>query len=112
MKQGSDFLKKIPSITSGLNWSKDECGNVTLEMQNKGIANRIAQLILRKPKISYIHLEEFGSFIWLQIDGTRDITAIGELVREQFGEKAEPLYERLSQYIKTLEANGFIIFNI
>lgn len=111
MKTKENYLEKIPSHKQGINWSQDENSLVTLEMQNCGLANYLAQKLLKKPKVSFIHLEEFGSFIWTHIDGKRDIIAIGELVKEHFGEKAEPLYERLSQYIKTLEANSFITIN-
>ena len=107
-----NYLEKIPQHKEGLAWSQDEKGIVTLEVENKGLANSIAQKLLKKPKISYIHLEEFGSFIWNVIDGKRDIIAIGKLTRERFGEKAEPLYERLSQYIKTLESYRFVELNI
>ena len=107
-----NYLEKIPQHRAGLAWSQDDKGIVTLEVENKGLANRIAQKLLKKPKISYIHLEEFGSFIWTVIDGKRDIIAIGKLTRERFGEKAEPLYERLSQYIKTLESYRFVELNI
>ncbi len=103
-----NYLEKIPQHKEGLVWSQDDKGFVTLEVENKGLANRIAQKLLKKPKISYIHLEEFGSFIWTVIDGKRDITAIGKLTRERFGEKAEPLYERLLQYFKILEGYGFV----
>lgn len=89
----------------------DENSIVTLEIENKGVFNKIAQKLFKKPKISYIHLDEMGSFIWPYIDGKRDITEIGVMVREHFGDKAEPLYERLSQYFKTLESYGFIEFN-
>ncbi len=111
MKTKENYLEKTPLHKQGINWSQDENGLVTLEMQNRGLANFLAQKLLKKPKVSFIHLEEFGSFIWTHIDGKRDIMHIGELVKERFGEKAEPLYERLSQYIKTLEANGFITIN-
>ena len=107
---GANYLEKIPCKKEGLGWSQDEKGAIVLEVQNRGIANRIAQKLLKKPKISYIHLEEFGSFVWLAIDGKRDITAIGGLVHERFGEKAEPLYGRLAQYFKTLESYGFVTF--
>lgn len=109
-KQKDNYLEKIPYHKAGLDWSQDKNGIVTLQMENCGVMNRIAQILLKKPKISYIHLEEFGSFIWLQIDGERNITEIGRLVRSQFGKSAEPLYERLAQYIKTLNSNGFIDF--
>ncbi|MBQ7115027.1 MAG: PqqD family protein [Clostridia bacterium] len=103
-----NYLEKKPICKSGLNWSKDENGNVTLEMENKGIANRIMQKLIKKPKTSYIHLDEMGSFIWPLMDGERDILEIGKFVEEHFGEKANPLYERLSQYFKTLEKYNFI----
>ncbi len=105
-----NYLERIPLRKEGLNWSQDDDGNVTLEMENKGAFNRITQKILRKPKISYIHLDETGSFIWPLIDGEKDIIKLGELVEEHFGEKAHPLYERLSQYFRILENYGFITF--
>ena len=103
-----NYLEKKPICKNGINWSKDENGNVTLEMENKGIANRIMQKLIKKPKTSYIHLDEMGSFIWPLMDGERDILEIGKFVEEHFGEKANPLYERLSQYFKTLEKYNFI----
>lgn len=103
-----NYLEKKPICKNGLNWSRDENGNVTLEMENKGVANRIMQKLIKKPKISYIHLDEMGSFIWPLMDGERDVLEIGKFVEEHFGEKATPLYERLSQYFRTLEKYNFI----
>ncbi len=103
-----NYLERKPICRKALGWSTDENGNVTLEMENKGVANRIAQKLIKKPKISYIHLDEMGSFIWPLMDGEKDILEIGKYVEEHFGEKANPLYERLSQYFKTLEKYNFI----
>lgn len=107
-KPKENYLDRIPCRPAELNWSQDDTGAVTLDIENKGVFNRIAQKLLKKPKVSHIHLDEFGSFIWLQIDGERDLTAIGRLVGEHFGDKAEPLYERLARYFKTLESYKFI----
>ena len=106
-----NYLERKPIFKNGLNWSKDESGNVTLEMENKGVANRIMQKLIKKPKISYIHLDEMGSFIWPILDGEKDITEIGKSVREHFGEKAEPLYPRLAKYFQILDSYGFIEWN-
>ena len=103
-----NYLEKKPICKTGLNWSKDENGNVTLEMENKGVANRIMQKLIKKPKTSYIHLDEMGSFVWPLMDGEKDILEIGKFVEEHFGEKANPLYERLAQYFRTLEKYNFI----
>ncbi len=74
-----------------------------------GFTNRLAQKFLGKPKISHIVLEGMGSFIFSQIDGKRSVYEIGKLVHDRFGEEAEPLYERLSVYMKQLEELKFII---
>ncbi len=104
-----NYLEKKPK--RGIeNWTVDDSGLVTLEVENKGVFNRIAQKLFKKPKVSYIHLDEMGSFIWQKIDGESDIITIGEAVKAHFGEKAEPLYERLAKYIKMLEGYGFISF--
>ncbi len=111
MKNKQDnFLDKIPARNEKIGWSADDKGIVTLEIQNKGVFNRIFQLILKKPKITYIHLDEMGSFVWPLIDGEKDVIAIGKDVKEHFGEKANPLYERLSQFFATLESYKFVYF--
>ncbi len=108
-KNNENYLEKKP-IKANIQLSTDKKGNVTLHIENKGIMNKIAQVLFKKPKVSYIHLDEFGSFVWNNIDGEKNIIEIGEEVRAHFGEKAEPLYERLSTYIKTLEKYKFIEF--
>lgn len=102
-----NFLEFVP-LRKIERFSTDENGVITLEIENKGVFNRIAQKLLKKPKISYIHLDEMGSFVWPLIDGERNIADIGVFVKEHFGEKAEPLYERLSKYFKVLESYGFV----
>ncbi len=106
-KQNSEnFLEKKP-VRAELIFSEKE-GIVTLEIENKNFFNKIAQKFFKKPKISYIYLDEMGSFIWPLLDGERDIIEIGKLVEEKFGEKANPLYERLAEYIKRLASYGFV----
>ena len=92
-------------------WSKDEDGIVTLDIENKGFFNRLAQLLFKKPKVSHIHLDKMGSFIWPLMDGDKDIVKIGEIVKEHFGEKAEPLYERLATFFKILDSYSFVTWN-
>ena len=109
--KSKNYLDRKPIRKADINWSADDDGKVTLEIVNKGLFNKIAQALFKKPKISYVHLDEMGSFVWPVIDGEKDITAIGELVRDHFGDKAEPLYERLSKYFQILDSYGFICWN-
>lgn len=103
-----NYLERIPKRPDKFDFTVDEEGIVTLNIENKGVFNRIAQKLLKKPKVSYIHLDEMGSFIWPLMDGEKDITAIGKFVEEKFGEEANPLYERLAKYFQILDSYGFV----
>ena len=109
LKIEQNYLEMKPKRKESIRWSADESGVITLEIDNKGLMNRIAQKLFKKPKVSFVHLDEMGSFVWPLIDGETDIIRIGELVKEHFGEKAEPLYERLAKYFKILESYRFIV---
>ena len=109
-KKKENYLEKIPQRSDKLSWTTDDESLITLEIQNKGFFNRLFQIILKKPKISYIHLDEFGSFVWSIIDGEKSILDLGKDVEEKFGEESHPLYERLSKYFGILESYRFITF--
>lgn len=106
--RSDNYLDYIPVRSDKYRWEKDEGGNVTVFVENKGVFNKLAQLILKKPKVSQVHLERFGSFIFPLIDGESTVYAIGQRVSEHFGDEAQPLYPRLSQYIRMLHDYGFI----
>ena len=67
--------------------------------------------IFSQAKVTHIHLDEMGSFVWPIMDGEKDIIAIGKEVEEQFGEKANPLYERLAKFFQVLDSYHFITWN-
>ena len=104
----NNYLEKIPSRPAHIRWSTDANGIVTLDIDNTGLMNRIAQKLFKKPKVSHIHLDEMGSFVWPILDGEKNIIELGKLVEERFGDKASPLYERLAKYFKILDSYSFI----
>ena len=103
-----NLLEKIPVRSSYIEWKKDDDGIITLEIKNTGWANRLAQLFFNRPKVSYVHLDRFGSFVWEIIDDESDIYKLGKIVEAEFGEEVNPLYERLAKYMKILESYHFI----
>ncbi|MBE6688724.1 MAG: PqqD family protein [Ruminococcaceae bacterium] len=108
--KSENYLDRIPCRNPAIGWKCDGEGKVTLEIENKGIFNRIAQKFFRKPRISYVHLDENGSFVWPLIDGEKDIAALGIEVKNHFGDAAEPLYERLAKFFQILSSYGFVTF--
>ena len=108
MKNKDNFLDYVFEKNSDLVWTRSESGEVTVEMQNKGFTNRIAQKFFGRPAVSHIDLEGMGSYIFECVDGTRSVYDIGQMLKDKYGDEAEPLYERLSVYMKKLEEVGFV----
>lgn len=108
--KNQNYLECKPKRNDMYAWSVDN-GIVTIEIENRGLLKKITQVLFKKPKISYIHLDDMGSFIWPIIDGEKDVIEIGKEVKEKFGEGAEPLYERLAKYFQILDSYGFIKWN-
>ncbi len=106
-----NYLDNIPMKNQAHSWEEED-EVVTIHMENKGIYNKIAQKFFGSPKVSHVALDELGSFVWKQIDGQRSIYQIGQLVNEEFGTNAEPLYERLSKYFYNLNSTKFITFKV
>ncbi len=92
-------------------WEKDDSGRVTLLVPKfrKGPLSRILQPRLRRPFFR-IRLDEFGSFVWLACDGATDVRTIGEKMKTTFGDTAEPVYDRIGQFLQRLENSKFIGF--
>ena len=105
-----NYLEQKPGRPAGILWSTDEKGMVTLDIENTGLFNRIAQRLFHKPKVTHVHLDEMGSFIWSRIDGEKDLIALGKEVEEEFREKASPLYERLAKYFQILDSYHFVVW--
>lgn len=103
-----NYLELIPRPSNKYSSMIDEQGAVTILQENKGLFHWLAQKMFQKPRISQIHLDDMGNFIWPLMDGEHSVNEIAVLVREKFGEKAEPLYPRLVQYFRNLERYGFV----
>lgn len=107
-KQKKNYLDLIPVQAEGLAWTRDDEDIVVLEVENTGAFNRIAQKLFKRPKVTKVHMEQFGSFLWPLIDGERTVKDLADLLKERFGEEAEPLYPRVAKYMQIMESYHFI----
>lgn len=64
-----------------------------------------------RSKFIKANLDEIGSATWLLIDGKNKVETISQRLLEQFGERIEPINERLTSFLTQLYHNGFISFN-
>jgi hypothetical protein len=90
----------------------DDTGLVTVLIPKfkRKIANDILKLTGKPPEI-HIKLDEFGSEAWLQLNGSQNVSAIAKKLILKFGEKIQPVEERLTKFLTNLYLQGFISFN-
>lgn len=106
-KQSENYLDYVPVIDPRNSWDEKD-GKVTIHMVHRGFYAAIAQKVFRTPRVSHIDLDEYGSFLWTRIDGHKSVGQLAEEMKEHFGQKAEPLYDRLVKYMQILRNNRFI----
>ncbi|MFZ5969865.1 MAG: PqqD family protein [Bacillota bacterium] len=103
-----NFLELIPKKSKIFSWSELEDGNVQILINRDGVLDKIVRLFFKTPEVMRIDLDKYGSCVWKAIDGSRNIEAIGEILRNEFGNEIEPFYERFGTYINILRNNHFI----
>jgi len=101
-----EVLSLVFRISEGLEYEVSEDGIVTiLEKQEHKVQKFFRKLKFRIPEYKRISMDEYGSYVFLQIDGIKTVEAIGENLEAKYGDKANPLYERLLLFLNHLEVN-------
>lgn len=109
MKETSNFLDLIP--VKNCRWETGMDGNVILivpRLKNRWL--RALAVKLGKSEYIKVHYDLVGSKTWHLIDGYRSVAQIGDQLEKELGEKVQPKYERLSEFIVVLFKNKFITF--
>lgn len=105
-----NLLDLIPVQTA--EWERKPDGTVFLKKPK--VRNRFLYILIRrlgKGTHYKIHLDEFGSYVWERCDGHHRVEQICESLKQEFGEKVEPVYERLCAFVKILAYQKFITYN-
>lgn len=72
-------------------------------------AKKYFEPMLKSPLIK-LKLDEIGSASWLAIDGKKKVAEIAAELVQKFGDKIDPVEERLTKYLTTLYEQRFITF--
>ena len=102
-----DYMNHVALYNDKLEWQISENGYVNLTIENKGIYNKIAQKLFRKPRYTNIELDCYGSRLWLYIDGKRTVYDIFMKMTNAFPDE-ENMYERVNRFVAILQKNSFI----
>ena len=100
-----DSLNVVFKISNSIDYEVKDKIVTILEKQDHPIQNFFRKLKFRIPLYKKIKLDEYGSFIFLQIDGKKTVEEIGENLESEYGDATHPLYERLSMYLNHIHVN-------
>lgn len=108
-----EVLNIIFKISDNLEYEVDKDNIVTiLKKQDHKIQRFFRKLKLRIPEYEKISLDEYGSYVFSQIDGNKTVKDIGENLEAKYGDKVHPLYERLLLFLNHIDVNCHYIEKI
>ena len=94
-----NYLDNIPVKNPEIEYEKSEKGKVTVFIEWKGFYSKIAQKVFHRPRVSDIKMDDYGSFVWLAIDGHKSVYTISQELDKRF----PGMEKSLSRLIKFLE---------
>lgn len=104
-----NLLELIPE--KNIEWMRTEEGLICL------LKPKFQLPILKKhilPRLKHPHykinLDKIGSLFWENCDGVRNVEEIAKRMKAALGDEVEPLYERITLFLQSLEKNRFIRF--
>lgn len=85
----------------------DDKKQVTVMIEWKGFYHKIAQRFFKRPKVSEIKLDTYGSFIWLAINDQKTVHQLSLELQTQFPKMEKPL-ARMIQFLEILKDHHLI----
>ncbi len=90
-------------------WETVEDGTVVLlipKFRNPFMVRWVLPML--SSQVFRIKLDPFGSFVWKQLDGATPVEELAARMRGEFGDAAEPVFERLGKFLNKLEREEFV----
>lgn len=104
-----NLLALAPRRTA--DWSERD-GRVVIERprpSGRGL-RRIGQGVNHWLGPARVRLDQLGSFTWKRIDGEATVGSVCEEVREAFGAGAEPVEERVGEFVRLLRREAMLSY--
>ncbi len=86
-----------------------EDGFVEVDMENRGFFNAVAQKFFKRPRVSHISLDKYGTALWLALDGKATVNDVLSKMKNAFPEEGDKMLNRVVQFLATLEMHKFIV---
>ena len=109
VKLAPNYLDQIYIRDPAKHWETRADGTVVVDLEHHGFFPKIAQTFFKKPKVSHIALDRYGSVIWNHLDGNHTNGDLIRIMKEAFPDEKDRMLDRTVTFLGTLQASGFIV---
>lgn len=111
ISEKDNLLDYVPVKYDKIETKINDNGLVDIIIPRDGWFDSLIRKIAKTPDKKVISLDSLGSGVWNAIDNKRNLYDISKIIKNEFGADADPLYDRLSSFIRLLSNNEFIKLN-
>ena len=107
--KNANYLEVTPIRAVNEEINEENLVTVLIPKVTSKIGKKYFEPMLKSPYIK-LKLDEIGSATWLSIDGKKKVFEIASELVRKFGDKIDPVEERLTKFLTTLYEQRFITF--
>ena len=103
-----NYMEYIFTRSNEITWSENDSFCIVLDVENKGFFNRFAQRFFKKPKISHITLDNYGSCVWKLNEKKNTVFDVVNSMKSNFPDEKDKMLNRVIAFLYTLQVNKYI----
>jgi hypothetical protein len=107
--KNANYLEVTPIRTVKEETDEEKLVTVLIPKVTSRLGKKYFEPMLKSPFIK-LKLDEIGSASWLAIDGQKKVGIIAAELVNKFGDKINPVEERLTKFLTTLYEQRLITF--
>jgi hypothetical protein len=105
--QERNLLTLVPERTKDYVLRDDGLVDVIIPRFGDGRVAKVLETLIKRSPI-LLKLDEVGTLTWHLCDGKHTVAEIGDQMQKTFGQKVEPVYDRLALFFKEMEKRELI----
>lgn len=100
-----EILNLVYKVSNNIQYEVKDNIVTILEKQDHFIQKFFRKFKFKIPSYKKIELDEYCSFVFMQIDGKNTIKDIGNELEKTYGKNCHPVFERLLLFLNHIEVN-------
>ena len=104
----ANYMDLVFVVRDGVRFDAADPNKVVVDMENTGFFNRVAQKFFKRPPVSHIALDQYGSAVWMSMDGKRTVYDVVRKMEAAFPDEKADMLKRVVAFFRMLERYEWI----